>query len=163
MSFHDRVRRWLSPTLFALIALCFLLPFGTVDSCEGSEIQASFTGIQIVTRSPHMTGWAGDPYMRQERARWKREVVKIGSGPAEVAFGAAIVGLVLGLLGVAGGGWCAVAGIGALLVFLARWNDDFELNPQSGVKFALLLFVLAGIFHFIRWRERIRAGPSRLG
>jgi len=165
MSFHDRVRRWLSPTVFALVALCFLLPFGTVRSCDGGdEREVSFTGIQMVTRSvPLPTGaWVGDAASRQYEGSFTREVEKSGAGSAELAFGAAIVGLVLGLLGVAGGGWCAVVGVGALLVFLANWSDDLELNPQAGVGLALLLFVLAGTLHFIRWRERVR-GHSWLG
>src|SRR4051812_35965765 len=114
MSVRDRVRRWHSPAVFGLIALCFLLPFGTVRSCDDSwdETEVRITGIQLVTHSvPRATGaWQSEDAATNlgEDAAFTREVEKNLGLPAEIAFGAAIVGLVLGLLGVAGGGWCAV-------------------------------------------------------
>ena len=161
MSFSDRVRRWHSPSVFTLIALCFLLPFATVTFVSGcgefTDGQTSFTGIQLVTRTvPRGTGMAD--------CRWRADggggrpdqcVEKEGATTAEVAFAAVIVGVVLGLLGIAGGGWCALVGLAAFLQLLFTVGD---FKPHVGYALAFGLLVWAGILHFRRLRKRRPSG-----
>jgi hypothetical protein len=173
MSRFPNFQRWHSPTTFTLIALCFVLPFATVTWMGGCSYsghgQTSFTGIQLVTRSvPRGTGTgncsaniAGKP---DAAGAINSCVEQAGATPAEIAFAAAIVGIVLGLLRVTGGpGYCAAVGLGALLqTFL--FLDNGRVSPHAGYWIALSLFSWAGILHFRRWwaRRPIRArrGPS---
>src|SRR6476646_10272998 len=93
-SVRDCRHRWEPPTIFALVALCFLLPFATVNlgGCDPDTGSTSFTGIQIVTRSvPPVTGaeyGLNAAFDRSNAARLASEVEKTGSGTAELAFGA---------------------------------------------------------------------------
>ena len=132
MTTRERIHRWRSPSIFTLIALCSLLPFVAFGSSYDGR--TSFTGIQLVTHASSTT--------------------------AEIAFGAAVVGLVLGLLGVAAGpGWCAAVGLGALFLDLlfqfflsVPFGSGYE--PRVGYWLALVLFAWAGILHLGRWVER---------
>src|SRR4051794_28585075 len=110
--------RWHAPSVFTLVALCFLLPFATVTYVGGCEQEgqagdASFTGIQLVTRSvPPATG-ADSPSWAHELAAY---IEHTNSTTAEVAFAAAIVGLALSLFGLMDGpGVCAAVGLGAVV------------------------------------------------
>lgn len=160
MTTRDRIHRWHSPTVFALIALCFLLPFGTVfvvGGCGGTNLDSStkFTGAQLVTHTvPH---GGRDPSCSRDIS-----VCVEGSSAtaAEVAFGAAIVGLVLGLLGIVRGpGWCTAVGIWALVATgfdLSGLSED-DVSLHGGYWLALLLFVWAGLVHVRRALKRARA------
>jgi hypothetical protein len=158
MTTRDRIHRWHSPSIFALIALCFLLPFATVffSGCDANlKSSTRFTGVQLVTHTvPH---GGRDPSCRHDISVC---VERAGANAADVALGAAIVGLVLGLLGIARGpGWCAVVGLFALVTLFAGLanlgEDGFSLH--AGFWLALLLFAWAGVVHLRRMLTR--AGP----
>src|SRR5215831_14863078 len=159
MTLRTRIRRLHSPSLFTLIALCFLLPFGTVfiDGCQSNlHSTTTFTGAQLVTHTVPAGG--KDPDCSRDISVC---VERAGATTADVAFGAAIVGLVLGLLGIARGpGWCAAVGLFALVVLFGGLaslpDDDFSLH--AGFWLALLLFLWAGLVHLRRARRR--AHPS---
>jgi hypothetical protein len=161
MTLRDRIRRWHSPTVFALIALCFLLPFMTVfaNGCDTNlHSTTTFTGVQLVTHTVPSGG--RDPSCGQDISVC---VERAGATTADVAFGAAIVGLILGLLGIARGpGWCASLGLGSLVVLFGKLGnlstDDFSLH--AGYWLALLLFLWAGLVHLRRAAKRRRA-PAR--
>jgi hypothetical protein len=163
MKLRARIHRWHSPTVFTLIALCFLLPFGTVfvvGGCGGTNLNSStkFTGAQLVTRTVAHGG--RDPDCGRDISVC---VEQAAATAAEVAFGAAIVGLILGLLGIARGpGWCAAVGLFALLVLwmsLSNLQED-SLSTHAGYSLALLLFLWAGLVHLRRAVKRARA-PGR--
>ena len=154
MNLRARFHRWHSPSVFTLIALCFLLPFATVvvSGCETNiHSRTTFTGAQLVTHTVPNGG--KDPSCSRDISVC---VERAGATTADVAFGAAIVGLILGLLGIERGpGWCASLGLGALMVLfwdLATHYDDFSL--LAGYWLALLLFLWAGLVHLRRaWRR----------
>jgi hypothetical protein len=162
MTTRDRIHRSHSPSVFTLIALCFLLPFATVTfvgSCSASgQGRTSFTGIQLVTRTvPSGTG-TGDCSARAIND-WRGDAIntcieQAGATTAEIAFSAAVVGLLLGVLGVAGGpGWCAAVGLAALLQIPLSLGD-YHVSPHAGYWLALVLFGWAGLLHLRRWWER---------
>jgi hypothetical protein len=155
MTLRALIHRWHSPSIFTLIALCFLLPFATVfaSGCE-SNLHSStrFTGAQLVTHTVPQGG--KDPSCSRDISVC---VEQSGATTADIAFGAAIVGLILELLGISRGpGWCASVGLGALVVLfgnLANLSaDDFTLH--AGYWLALLLFFWAGVVHLRRaWKR----------
>jgi hypothetical protein len=145
--------RLASPTLFALIALAFFLPFATV-SCDGRTTHT--TGIQLVTRTVPYGGrldLAGDceDYIGQC-------VEAKASNTATVAFLAALAGLVLGALGIVRGpGWCALVGFGAILV-LPFEGLFADISLEAGWIVAFFGFLTLGIGHAV-WA--IRRGRRR--
>jgi hypothetical protein len=170
MSLRDLLRRLHSSSVFTLIALCFLLPFATVTSVGGcgeyTGGTTSFTGIQLVTRAePPATG---DSTTR-EAVSTSRDVERNGALPAEVAFGAAIVGVVVGLLGLARGpGVCAAVGLLALLQMFfslsggsASSDDGFDWTSHAGFYLVLGLAAWPALVHLDRWRAR-RLERSRI-
>ena len=148
------VKRWISPSLFALAALAFLLPFATV-SCNGAT--TSFSGIQLVT----YTVPAGGSIDAQDcSADLSSCIEDEGSIAAGFALLAALVGVGLGCLGVARGpGWCAGLALVALAYLpLAEPLVEEQLHSGYIVSFASLLAV--GVLHFGRAVARERArGP----
>ena len=162
-------RRWLSPTLFALIALCFLLPFATV-SCD--QASTTFTGLQLVTRTVPQGGVLDEaPDCSSDISAC---VERESSLTAQVALGLALVGLALGLLGVVKGpGWVASATLGALGALALEPFDMLgpDITLHSGMKLALLLAAAVTAVHGRRaWRRRrprrkhsveAEAGPVR--
>src|SRR5215831_5374509 len=162
MTLRTRIRRLHSPSLFTLIALCFLLPFGTVfiDGCQSNlHSTTTFTGAELVTHSVPNGG--KDPDCSRDISVC---VERAAATTADVAFGAAIVGLILGLLGIERGpGWCASVGLGALVVLfgdlVSLSDDDFSLH--AGYELALLLFLWAGLVHLRRAVKRSRRPSSR--
>lgn len=158
MTIRERIHRWHSPSLFTLIALCFLLPFATVTfvaSCGPQHGKTSFTGIQLATHTvPRGTGTCGGS------TAMNTCVEQASSTSAEIAFGACIVGLVLGLLGVAvGPGWCAAVGLGALLqIFFDLGLGVGDTRFHTGYSLALLLFAWVGVLHLRRWWARRPVG-----
>jgi hypothetical protein len=155
------VRRLLSPSVFTLIGLCFVLPFATVTYVSGcgdyTGGTTSFTGIQLVTRTvPPATGVG-----THDAHTTSSDVEHRGSLPAEIAFGAAVVGFVLGVLGIAGGpGWCAAVGLAGLLqVFFwlsggSSGGSGFDWTSHPAFWLAVLLFAGAGVLHLNRWWDR---------
>jgi hypothetical protein len=154
------VKRWISPSLFALAALAFLLPFATV-SCDGAK--TSFSGIQLVTHTVPAGGMvdeAGDC-----SADLSTCIEHETSTAAGLALLAALVGVGLGYLGVVRGpGWCATVALGALAYLpLADPLVDEQLHSGYVLSFAFLL--AAGVLHagraFGRLRRRRRVGSTR--
>jgi hypothetical protein len=141
-------RRLLSPTLFAVIALAFFLPFATV-SCDGATTHT--TGIQLVTHTvPH----GGTLDAGEDCQGYIGQCVEHkASNTATVAFVAALLGLVLGLLGIVRGpGWCALVGFGAMV--LMPFQGMFaDISLEAGWVIAFFGFQAAGIGHAV-WAVR---------
>jgi hypothetical protein len=165
MTVRDRIHRWLSPSLFALIAVCFLLPFATV-SCD--DASTTFTGVQLVTNTVPRGGVLGEA---PDCATDISVCVEREAAPtATIALAAALVGLILGVLGVVRGpGWCATVAFGALLVL--PFEGPFLFGPDvtmhDGWVLALSLSGVAGCVHIRRARRRRRPrrqprGPLRV-
>jgi len=145
----------LSPPLFVLVGLTFGLPFATV-SCSGAE--TSFTGVQLVTRTVPSGGVVDEG---PECAADISDCVEgEGSFLAEVAFVAALLGLVLGIAGKAKGpGWCATCGLLAMAgIALQAVRTYAGVTFHSGYLLALLLFLCASVLHAARAVRRGREG-----
>jgi hypothetical protein len=143
------IRRWHSPTLFAVIALCFLLPFATV-SC--SEAETTFTGYQLATWTVPEGGTVGDRDI-------SAQVEDKGSVLAVLILAAAALGLVAGVLRLPRGeGWCAAVGLALTLALLYQLVTSMaSATIYEGYTFTLLLFVWAAVLHGARaWRRRRR-------
>jgi hypothetical protein len=157
MSIRERINRWFSPSLFALAALCFLLPFATV-SCD--DASTAFTGVQLVTHTVPRGG------VLDEGPDCSRDisvcVERSASNTATVALAAALLGLALGAIGfVRGPGWFAAVGVAALvrLQFAGGFLGP-DIYFHAGYQLTLLLFTYAGGLHLRRaWR---RVHPRRL-
>lgn len=123
MNLRSGSRRWLSPALFALAALAFLLPFATV-SCD--QAKTSFTGVQLVTHTVPQGGNVDEG--ADCTGDISRCVESQGSALATAAFVAALLGFALGLLRFRRGpGWCAAAGL--LMTLLLGTNALEPLGP----------------------------------
>jgi len=158
MPIRNRITRWLSPSLFTLIAFCFLLPFATV-SCDAAK--TTFTGAQLVTRTVPRGGVLDEaPDCSSDISVC---VERDASTTATIALLAVLIGLALGLIGVARGpGWCAAVGFGALLTlpFLGPFFGP-DVRMHSGWTLALGLSAFTGCVHIRRaWRRR-RARRNR--
>jgi hypothetical protein len=163
MTPRDRIHRWHSPTLFTLIALCFLLPFATVfvSGC-GTRVASTttFTGAQLVMHTVPRGG--SDPSCSRDISVC---VEQTSSTTADVVFGAAIIGLLLGVLGfVRGPGWCAAVGLCAFATLFLQLmgssglsEDDVSLH--GGFWLILVLFTWAGVVHLRRALKRAREHP----
>jgi hypothetical protein len=91
----------LSPALFVLICISFVLPFATV-SCDSAE--TSFTGPQLATWRVSAGGHRSESDCSSDISAC---VEHRASSYAFVALAAAALGLALGLLGkFKGPGWC---------------------------------------------------------
>jgi hypothetical protein len=159
------IKRWISPSLFALAALSFALPFATV-SCDSAR--TTFSGIQLVTHTvPH--GGAVD-----EPPDCSGELSSCVEGKASTAAGlaltAVLLGLALGCLGsLRGPGWCAIAGLGGLLYLVGV--EPFAVERlHAGFVLAAVALLAAGLLHAARaigraWRRRVvgSAGEQRAG
>jgi len=139
-------RRWLSPTLFALIALCFLLPFATV-SCDNAE--TTFTGVQLVTRTVPRGGGLDEADCATDISTC---VEKKGSGPATLALVSVLVGFALSVLGVEkGSGWCGGVALLSLLWLSGQiFSVSADVTPHAGFGLALLFATWATFLHMIR-------------
>jgi len=145
-------RRWLSPALFALIGLAFFLPFATV-SCDGAK--TTFTGVQLVTHTVPEGGVVDEP--PDCSAHIGTCVEHKSSGTATIALISAVLGLALGLLGIAKGpGWCATIGFGAIAVLPGEGGIlGPDVAVHSGYDLALYGFLLVGLVHVRRaWVRR---------
>jgi hypothetical protein len=132
----------LSPALFALVCICFALPFATV-SCDSAK--TSFTGVQLITFTvPHGGTVDGDGCGDLSRC-----VEHHGAPPAIFALLMALGGLVFGLRGrEKGPGWFAIGGVLAMLWIavdgaLSMVTIDFRV----GYCLILLLFAAAMCLH----------------
>jgi hypothetical protein len=149
----------LSPALFALICLGFILPFATV-SCDNAE--TSFTGIQLVTHTVPAGGAVDDDCGRELGAC----VESKGSFLAAFALGLALVGLLLGLLGrVEGPGWFATGGLLSMLGLAGQAAVSFAtVELHVGYWLVLLLFFCAVCLHArnaVRRRRSARAEEAQ--
>ena len=143
----------LSPALFALICLGFLLPFATV-SCDNAH--TSFTGIQLVTHTIPPGGAVSEQDCSGDISAC---VESKGSFFATFAFAMAVIGFVLGLLGtVQGPGWFATGGLLAMLGLAGQAIDSFaEINFHMGYWVVLSLFFCAVSLHAWNAGRRRRA------
>jgi len=153
---RDRLR-WMSPPVFGVILVCFLLPFITV-SCEGEE--ATFTGVQLAT------GRGLD-----EVSPGLLEHVTIPDPFVIIALLCAAAGLVLGFVrGRRALLWAAVAGsLGAIALATEAPFQAFgldSLEERLGYRLAVLVFlgavglndvILARAKHFARGAPERRA------
>ena len=136
-----------SPGLFIVTILCFLLPFITV-SCNGQKV-ATFSGIQLATgttlEEPQVFG-------RPQQKHVDPEPV------ASMALICAVAGLVLSFLGARAALAPAISGaVGALLlvVLQSKLESDltrqaqgmFRLEYESGFVLALIFFLVAAAWN----------------
>lgn len=154
------IRRWHSPTIFALVGLCFLLPFATV-SCDNAK--TSFTGVQLVAHTVPKGGHLDEaPDCSSDISAC---VEREASLPAEIALAAAIVGFILAALGVTKGpGWCAGVAFGAMVKLL--FTDSIlgpDIRYRSGFEAALGLSAWAAVVHLVRAVRRRRAARAGQG
>ena len=153
------IRRWHTPTVFALFALCFFLPFATV-SCD--KARTSFTGIQLVTRTVPQGGYVDEG--SDCSADLSTCVEQHASFPAEIALLAALLGCALGLLAVQRGpGWCAGVALVAMLYIVWQTAATFaDVTYHAGLDGALALSAWAAVVHLVRARRRRRAARAQL-
>jgi hypothetical protein len=154
MDLRSFIRRWHSPTIFALVGLCFLLPFATV-SCD--DAKTTFTGAQLVTWSVPEGGVVDGEELG---ARVENDASALATATLAVAS----VGFLLGILGLRGGGWCAAIGLATTLLMARSAVDVFgpEVTFHEGYTLTLLLFLWALVLHAARaWRRRRQHGSHR--
>jgi len=143
--------RWHSPAVFALIGLCFLLPFGTV-SCNGTE--TTFTGAQLAT-------WTVPDDGSVDSIKLRMHVEDGGSALAAAALATLVLGLVVGALRLPyGEGYCAGAGLLLMVVLLGKAVNSLAITSHAGYGLALLLFLWAAGVHARRAWRADRAGPA---
>jgi hypothetical protein len=149
------VRRWLSPTYFALAVLAFFLPFATV-SCDSAS--TTFTGVQLVTHSVPAGGAVDEaPDCSGDIGGC---VERTSAGTATFALVAASIGLVLGLFGIGRGpGICAAFGLLAI-ASLPLDGDTADVSLHSGYLLAIASLLAAGVLHLIRAARGRRAGVA---
>lgn len=169
-----------SPAMFAVVAVCFVLPFVSF-ACSGQRI-LTFSGLQLVTGTEVSSQeiqediFGGDP----------GEIFGTPSTPAEDETervepeGLAILALAAAVLGAAGGfmkgrarsTWSTIAAVGGALSLLAlkiKLDGDIEeegegivsLEYRFGFWIALVLFVVLAVVH-VRWlRGKSPPEPAR--
>jgi hypothetical protein len=126
----------LSGSAFALACIAFTLPFGSVASCSGAEVE--FTGVELATFSVDADGFA---------EQGLRDGVERNAGLlalATLAFAAA--GVALTLFARRGAGICAAAGLAAaqlLLYAMAVSSDGGGGDVDVGYWLVLLGFFAA--------------------
>jgi hypothetical protein len=143
--------RLLSATAFAGAVLAFALPFGTVSNCDGEEVR--FTGAELATFTV-----PPDPV---NDGTLHEDVERNAGLLAACVLLAAVLGLVLAIVGRARGGLCAALGLVAaqLLVVAVLLTGDGGSTPLEGHALALLSLAIAGVVHLIgAVRARRRAG-----
>ena len=151
MEVHTATHRWLSPSLFALIALCFFLPFATV-SCDNAT--TTFTGAQLVTHTVPAGGVLHEG--RDCSTDISVCVERSAAATATVALAMSLFGVLLGLLGIARGpGW--LAAVGTVALGSLPFNGGFlgpDIYFHSGYDIPLLLFVFLWGLHIRRAYRR---------
>jgi hypothetical protein len=143
----------LSATAFLTAVLAFGLPFGTVSSCDGEQVQ--FTGVQLATFDvPPDPGQGGTLHQDVERN---------GSLPAIAVLVISVLGLGIALAGRRGAGICA--SLGLVFMQLLAWaillTSDGGSDLYIGFWLTLVSLAAAAILHLVLLlRERKRLGRS---
>ncbi|MEQ8174771.1 MAG: FHA domain-containing protein [Syntrophomonadaceae bacterium] len=151
----DSLKKYLSPSLFGIILLCFFLPFVTVSCGNSKEMAISLTGMQLAT------GWAADEKHKE--------------GPNPLAVG----GVVLAVSGVGLGFWqnrsrfmasSIVGGLGVATLFALKTLFDngvakegegvLTTSWESGFIVAFLLFAGACVFNVIEMQKNKGSTPA---
>ncbi|MFX4261535.1 FHA domain-containing protein [Pelotomaculum propionicicum] len=146
-------KKKISPAIFALAALFFLLPFVTV-SCSGHEV-ATLSGTDLLTGVKMPTGGTTDPYL-----------------PAIILVIPAICGIVFGLVFLKNKKLSLISAVtgavGLLATFIIKFLIDHEASSeglgtsyQAGFYLMLLSYAAAAGFNgYIFAREDSRAGQG---
>ena len=146
----------LSPALFALICLAFVLPFATV-SCDNAK--TSFTGLQLVT---HTVPSGGAVHEGSDCSGDLSGCVEAsGSFLVTLALALSAIGLLLGLLGsVQGPGWFATGGFLTMLGIAGQAVMSMAtVEFRVGYWLVLLLFFGAVCLHAWNAVRRHRSAP----
>jgi hypothetical protein len=144
----------LSPTLFGLALVAFLLPFATV-SCEGAR--TTFTAAQLVTHRVPDGGRPSDDMSSSDCRDISDEVEQPDSWVATGTLLLALAGLVLGIRRIRRGpGWIALGGV-VSLVFLWLSGGLADVQLHSGYWLMLGAFVAAWLWHVHLAFSRARA------
>jgi hypothetical protein len=141
--------RVLPGSAFALACIAFTLPFGTVASCDGSEVR--FTGVELATFSVEVEQ-SGDPELRDS-------VEKNAGLLALATLACAAAGLVLTSFALRGAGPSAAVGLAGtqVLFFAILASGDAGGDVRAGYWLALAAFVVAALaclVHEIQARRR---------
>jgi hypothetical protein len=150
----------LSPALFALAALSFLLPFGTV-SCDTAK--TSFTGVQLVTYTVPAGGAVS------EGGDCTGDLGGCVEGEASwiaiLALACALGGLIMGVRGrMRGPGWFAVGGFLAMLGLVGQAILSFaDVRFEVGWRLGFGAFLVAMCVHGYAALKRRRAAVDASG
>lgn len=182
------MRKALSPALFAVVVMCFFLPFFTV-ACSagdlgqlGEQLGGEFDLPASEELEQTVTGWdlvIGNTEQAAEQTAEEAPVdAETGGGPdvyAVVAFAAAALGIGLSFLRRPLGPILAVGLglLGAIFLFLLKSRLDgqipaqarafIEVRAEYGFWLALLFFLGAagwGVFRLVTDREPAPAAPT---
>jgi hypothetical protein len=151
-----------SPVIFILATLCFLLPFVTV-SCNGQKV-ASLTGVELATGTT----------VEQPQVFGPAQKKRVGAEPlATLAALCALAGIGLSFLGSRLAIAPAVSGTaGALFLLLlqSKLNSDmskevqgaFRLDWEVGFVLVLLFFIAGAAWNFYQFFEsrKLAAAPA---
>lgn len=146
--------RFLSPTIFAAIVLCFALPFGAAVNCEGTK-RYDWTGFDLVTASVEAPPEYAEDAAELE-GRWFLALLVLV---------AAVAGLILGVLFRARwAGLAAAAGLAATVALVAVPETVPNEQTDTGLALTFLAFVVLALLHggaaVVRWwRRRPRDSP----
>jgi hypothetical protein len=134
----------LSPALFGLICICFVLPFATV-SCDNAK--TGFTGVQLITHTVPAGGRVAEE--GDCNADISSCVEDRGSLWATLALAMALGGLVFGLRGrERGPGWFATGGLFAMLGIAGEAVSSMAtVDFRAGYWLILLFFFCAMCLH----------------
>ena len=152
-----------SPVIFILSTLCFLLPFVTV-SCNGQKV-ASLTGVELATGTT----------VEQPQVFGQAQKKRVGAEPlATLAALCAIAGIGLSFLGSRLAIAPAVSGAaGALFLLLlqSKLNSDmskevqgaFRLDWEVGFVLVLLFFIAGAAWNFYQFFQGRRLATAPAG
>jgi hypothetical protein len=143
----------LGPALFALAGLAFFLPGATFSDCSGEDI--TVTGWQIVTHTqPGVSQGHGGPCLN-DAVDWLNGTYAL---LATVTFVAATAGFVLAVARARRGpGFCAGAGLVAMLIGGLPGLSSPNYSPHSGAWLALSAFAANAILY--GWKAVQRWDP----
>lgn len=150
----DSLKKYLSPSLFGIILLCFFLPFVTVSCGKSKEMSVTLTGMQMVT------GWSAEEKHKE--------------GPNPLAIG----GLFLAVSGVGLGFWqnknrftasTIVGGLGVVSLLALKTLFDSAIAKEgegllttsweTGFMAAFLMFTGACIFNVFAMKQNKGSTP----
>ncbi|MBE9031319.1 hypothetical protein IQ266_16410 [filamentous cyanobacterium LEGE 11480] len=140
-----------SPSIFALIIICFFLPFTTV-SCQNAKI-ATLSGFQVATGADveQTSGLASSLGNMKELQDLSKEVSKAanvevpkpkaqkikGNPIAGVVLAMAFAGIAMSFVAIRQKAMieAAIAGVGAVMMFILKLTIDGEITKQGGGMF----------------------------